>query len=34
MCLVIKRNWFQRLFNITPRFKIAEKDINVYKVLS
>ena len=30
MCLIVKQNWFQRLFDITPKVKVAEKDINVY----
>ncbi len=34
MCLIAKRNWFQRLFDITLKVKVAEEDINVYKVLT
>lgn len=33
MCLIAKQNWFQRLLNTTPKVKVAEEDINVYKVL-
>ena len=33
MCLQVKLNWFQKLFKITPRLKIAKHDIKVYKLL-
>lgn len=34
MCLMVKRNWFRDLFKITPKLKVARKDIVVYKYLS
>ena len=33
MCLVVRRNWFQRLFNIKVKPKTAKKDIEVFKYL-
>lgn len=34
MCLMVKRNWFRDLFKITPKLKVAKKDIVIYKYLS